>query len=349
MLSRFKNIFKWLNLLLIIATLLSIFAPYASPRYGWWVSVFGMAFPWLFILNLLFVGFWLINKNVYFLFSTVCMLISWNALTGIIGFNGKDSASDDSIQVMTFNCRAFYDFTADEPTKDDILQVLRDELPDVICFQEFPMNPKSRAAIITAIEDQTNLTNFYQPDNYALAIFSKYPLKNASALETDNASNGCIYADVILPKGPMRIYNVHLKSNRVSDDANKVLAEPDLKKKSTWLGIKTMMGKIKIASKIRAQQAQRISDHVSRSKRPTVLCGDLNETPQSYAYRLLTMRLQDSFRQKGRGIGSTYAGKIPGLRIDYIFTGNGIRVSDYRRIKEDVSDHYPIVTTLDLK
>lgn len=347
--SRFKNIFKWLNLSLIVATLLAIFAPYASPSYGWWIAVFGMAFPALFVLNFLFVLFWLSTKNIYFLFSTFCMIICWNAFTGIVGFNGNDSPPDSSLNVMTFNCRAFYDFTNDKSTKPQILQLLQYEDMDIICFQEFPLNSTSKKSIVSAIKEQTKLNYFYQPDNYALAIFSKYPLNNTRVLDTDKAANGCIYADVESPKGTVRIYNVHLKSNRVSDDANKVLANPDLKKKSTWLGIKTMMGKIRETSKIRAEQAERISKHISLSKLPTILCGDLNETPQSYSYCLLTKRLQDSFRKKGSGIGSTYAGKIPGLRIDYILTGNKIRVSDHRILRKEVSDHYPVVTTLHLK
>jgi endonuclease/exonuclease/phosphatase family metal-dependent hydrolase len=347
--SRFKKFFKWLNLLLIVATLLAILAPYASPKYSWWVSLFGMSFPWLFFANFCFVLFWLITKNIYFLFSAVCILLSWNAFTGIFGFNGKDAAPATSLNVMSFNCRAFYDFTADKPTKTKILQLLQSEALDVICFQEFPTNPNTKASLIEQIKTQTQLPYYYQPEAYALAIFSKYPLHNSNILKTDNVPNGCIYADIHLPKGQMRVYNVHLKSNHVSDDANKVLEDPDLQKKSTWLGIKTMLSKIRTSSKIRTEQAQRISKHIEQCRLPVVLCGDLNETPQSYVYNLLTTKLHDSFRLKGAGRGSTYAGKIPVLRIDYILAGEEFRISDHRILRKDVSDHYPVVSSLHLK
>ena len=344
--SRFKNFFKWLNLFIIIATLLAGLAPYASPRYGWWVSVFGMAFPWLLLFNIFFILFWLITKNIYFLFSLACILTTWYAVTGIIGFNRSDPGLASSLRVMSFNCRAFYDFTQDKSTKTKVLQVINDYPVEVICFQEFPMNPKSARAIIEDIKNSTQLKYFFQPEQYALAIFSKYPISKTAILDTDNVASGCIYADLDHPDGKVRLYNVHLKSNRVSDDANKVLEERELRKKSTWVGIKKMMGKINTASKIRAEQALRISDHIKTCNHPVILCGDFNETPQSYTYRLLSNQLKDSFREKGFGIGSTYAGKIPGLRIDYILASKNIQINDHQILRKEVSDHYPIISSL---
>ncbi len=350
--NRFRNLIKWLNLLTILATLLALLAPYAPPRYGWFLSFFGMAFPGLLVLHILFALFWLSTKNAYCLFSIGCMALSWNAITGIINFNSKAPTPTpaETLQVMSFNCRAFYDFTKDKSTKTKILQLLQQYSADVICFQEFPMKPSYRQPIIEAIQNKTGLTHFYQPPGYALAIFSRFPLNNKAILDTDQAANGCIYTDLQHSDGgTIRLYNVHLKSNRVSDDANKVLEQPDLRKKSTWLDIRKVMSKIKNASLIRAQQAHRIGNHIGQCPYPVVLCGDFNETPQSYTYRLLSNGLSDSFRKKGRGIGTTYAGKIPALRIDYILFSESIPLIDHHIIRQEVSDHYPLVSSFALK
>ena len=37
--------------------------------------------------------------------------------------------------------------------------------------------------------------------------------------------------------------------------------------------------------------------------------------------------LCDHFKKKGLGIGTTYAGALPGLKIDYIFADDNFKVS----------------------
>ena len=349
MIQRFKHFFKWCNLLVVIATLLAGAAPYASPSYGWILSLFGMAFPLLLLLNLLFVVFWISTKNSYFLFSLICILVCWNAVTGFLGFNTRSPTDTVDLTVMSFNCRAFYDFNNERSTKKPILQLLDDYPVDIICLQEFPLNPKTKQQYIQAIQQTTGLSHLYQPRQHALAIFSKYPMKQQASLDSDQVASGCVFADVLHPQGNIRVYNVHLKSNRVSDDANKVLKDPDLQKKSTWVGAKNILGKIRRAAKVRADQAKRIQQHLAKSPHPVVLCGDINETPQSYTYRLLTQTLNDSFREKGTGRGTTYAGNIPALRIDYILASKHLSIVDYVTVRDKISDHYPIISSINME
>ena len=57
----------------------------------------------------------------------------------------------------------------------------------------------------------------------------------------------------------------------------------------------------------------------------------------------------NAFVAKGAGIGNTYAGISPTLRIDNIFVDPRFDVQQYCRIKRKLSDHYPIVTDLKYK
>jgi len=86
---------------------------------------------------------------------------------------------------------------------------------------------------------------------------------------------------------------------------------------------------------------------MSQSPYPIILCGDFNETPQSYIYKLLSENFDDAFREGGWGIGSTYAGKIPGLKIDHILYPKEMKVLDARVSKVEFSDHYPVVGRLE--
>jgi endonuclease/exonuclease/phosphatase family metal-dependent hydrolase len=81
-----------------------------------------------------------------------------------------------------------------------------------------------------------------------------------------------------------------------------------------------------------------------------VVCGDFNDTPNSYTYHQISKGLNDAFREAGSGIGTTYVGKIPFLRIDYIlYSKERFDPLYFKVIRKNLSDHYPVVSTLKIK
>ena len=81
---------------------------------------------------------------------------------------------------------------------------------------------------------------------------------------------------------------------------------------------------------------------MAKSPHPLLVVGDLNDTPHTYVYSVISKGLQDAFVQKGRGLGITYAGRIPALRIDYIFVQAPFSVLNYRSERKGFSDHKAI-------
>ena len=102
--QRVKKIFRWLNVLVILATFLAYLAPYVSPEYGWFFSFFGMAFFWLLLLNVFFVLFWLSTKNMYLLFSLACIIMGWGHVKSLIGFNSASTEIHESDLSVTLKC-----------------------------------------------------------------------------------------------------------------------------------------------------------------------------------------------------------------------------------------------------
>ena len=80
------------------------------------------------------------------------------------------------------------------------------------------------------------------------------------------------------------------------------------------------------------------------------VCGDFNSPPYSYTYHAIqhSKDLKDAFLESGYGIGKTYVGLFPTLRIDFILINNEIESLNTQVIKKDYSDHYPIVSYLKL-
>ncbi|MBL7731929.1 MAG: endonuclease/exonuclease/phosphatase, partial [Chitinophagaceae bacterium] len=74
-----------------------------------------------------------------------------------------------------------------------------------------------------------------------------------------------------------------------------------------------------------------------------------NDVPNSYTYFTIKGNLQDAFLKKGFGIGRTFSAISPTLRIDYILADRSFRVKQFNRIIKKLSDHYMLVTDLELK
>jgi endonuclease/exonuclease/phosphatase family metal-dependent hydrolase len=66
----------------------------------------------------------------------------------------------------------------------------------------------------------------------------------------------------------------------------------------------------------------------------------------TYTYHQFNAKYVDNFTEAGNGIGTSFNGKLPLLRIDYIFTDTSFQIYNFNVIKEDFSDHYPIASVI---
>ena len=106
--------------------------------------------------------------------------------------------------------------------------------------------------------------------------------------------------------------------------------------------IRLIIEKLKIAYPKRAEQALTVMKHVQNSPYPTIVCGDFNDTPLSYTYQQFNSTLTDAFRNCGSGIGSTYVGRIPAGRIDYIFHSEDLNSTQFKIQEKSLSDHLAV-------
>lgn len=334
-----EKLLRWLNLLLVLVTLSSYLSPFIDPGTFWWFSFLGMGYPWLLLFNMLFVLWWLFVKNWYFLFSLACIISGWNHFQSFVGMNAPLVDEKTDLTVMTLNSMTFYNLKGETGKK--FQQLLQKHEPDIICLQEAYSSYKPFS--------KKTYPYIYQPKEKSLVIYSKLPFVQRGNLDMGNKTNGCTFVDVKLKNKLVRFYNVHLQSNKVTDNATKLKKEGNLKEKETWIGIKKMLDKVKRASTIRSRQVKEIIEHFLDCKHPVVVCGDMNDTPLSYTYQLFSQHLEDGFKKRAMGIGTTFDGTIPVLRIDYIFTDPKFEVNSHHIIKENFSDHYPVISSIRFK
>jgi endonuclease/exonuclease/phosphatase family metal-dependent hydrolase len=136
---------------------------------------------------------------------------------------------------------------------------------------------------------------------------------------------------------------VHLSSirfQRIDYEAMGEIPEPGQKHKKDEE--QRIFARLKEAFIKRVEQTRQVLDHVKTSPYKTVVCGDFNDTPVSYCYAQFSKYLTDSFTESGSGWGSTYTGKLPLLRIDYIWHSDHLNSAAFKVHDVKLSDHYPV-------
>lgn len=341
------SLLEWLNLLIVLVTFLCYLSPYISPASFWPVSLVALGYAPLLVIHLAFILLWAAMRKRFILLSVLCLAFGWPHIQSIIGLNyGSQPSKNEGITIASFNAFSFkYHDKRKRVKAEELSEAIDFSGIDIVCFQELP-DLKAGHYIYEFLTEEAGLTYSTRLPISGIAIFSRFPLENVETRYFRNGANGYQFADIKVDTFTFRCFNVHLKSNAVSGIANQVAEEGNLQERETWYNIRGMIGRYKRAAVERAREAEEVSKLIDASPYPVVLCGDFNDIPQSYVYQTLAYGLKDTFKQKGRGLGVTYAGKIPTLRIDYILAGPDFEILDFRVGRTNFSDHYPVFATI---
>jgi endonuclease/exonuclease/phosphatase family metal-dependent hydrolase len=340
------------NLLAAIALLLSYLAYYVDPQFVTFFAFFGLAYPVILLANLLFILYWILRRKNKLLLSIVCIAIGYLHLMRVYQFTGSHKVVNpgNTLKVMTYNVRLFNNFNWLEiNAQEKIAELVAEQNPDVLLLQEYHFKGKP--------------VDFGYPHRYqifklknsgsGLTIFSKFPLLETGSIRyglgPDSIDAGrAIYADISFENQKVRLINAHLASVGLNKKEYDRIENPN---KGNSEEIKN--GFLKIGSQLnyafikRAHQVKILEQGIMDSPYPTIVAGDFNDTPTSYAYHLINESLKDAYLEAGSGFSKTYANSTLPLRIDHIFFDTELEVFNYEVIAKEYSDHYPVVATFE--
>lgn len=359
-----KSRTNWLLMMLNIGAILSLLLSYAAvhipPSAFGYFSLFGLAYPFILLANIIFIFYWFFKKRKNALFSLMVVLIGFNHITDFfqVSFSSEQEGDAMRVKVLTYNVNLFgyYQKGKNKTIRDNIFDVLKREQADIVCFQEFYHTDRNGV-----FETRDTLLKFlptkYYHERYThamtgqqyfgVALFSKYPIlsKGHVPFESD-PNNFCIYADVKMGKDTVRVYNAHLQSIRFKPE-DYALVDGNKNEEELDDGSKRIARRLKIAFVKREEQVKRVAKSIAECPYEIIFCGDFNDTPVSYAYETLSDLLEDSFLEAGNGIGNTYNGVFPSFRIDYILHSKGFEAMEYETLDEKLCDHYSVTTILE--
>ena len=275
-------------------------------------------------------------------------------------------AATSEVSLISSNVRIFNVYPQlrdlDLASSKHFIRWLASSPADVLCLQEFYNEPhgshddgqvfrtadylgpgSGRHAFVSK-----SLTNGIGAE-FGMAIFSRFPIVRRGTIPFGHLSqNHAMWADVARPAtrtghsrpDTIRIFNLHLQSMSMADADIKAATESraGLRQKAPDL-----LRRLRNGAVARGAQIDTVLARVARSPYPVLLAGDLNDLPYSYAYDQLADHLQNAWATTGTGIGATYNGHLPGLRIDQQFAGTQWEVLGCRVHYEiGWSDHFPV-------
>jgi len=362
----------WLTVCVIVIVfyLLSCFSFCISPAGFSFISLFAIAFPYLFVtataccLTLLF-----IKKKAALLLIVIVFAAGLKNLGNTIALHRQVwsmQKKDSTLRIMTWNVE---EFVSVERTNSlsviaaKMVTAINAYKPDVLCLQEYKNYENTMRLPMRKVFDSLGFKySFCSMDSFKVlkkdpyifvysgaAVFSRRPLADSARINIHNtsANENAVYTDVYFNNRRIRIFTAHLSSFRLyTDTANN---------SNESIYRLTYTRKRNTEYRIRANEVQHIKqvaiirNAINQSPYPVIYCGDLNATPATYSYNKLKGNLQDAFLQKGSGIGATFYKLLHTLRIDVCLVDNSLTVEQCTVPQLYLSDHFPVVTDVSWK
>jgi endonuclease/exonuclease/phosphatase (EEP) superfamily protein YafD len=278
--------------------------------------------------------------------------------------HGKTKVSGIPLKIMSYN------ILLDDGLRDRVneIETILAENPDVVCCIEF--NVVGDRALFD--RELGSLYPYALPSDTpknsrnGAIVYSKYPVRRAILPDSDPWSSGwggrlsVIFAELDVKGRKVNLVNYHLKSvghyiEYIADKKRFTLSE-----KMIWAAKYE-----KVNDREKFIQAVSLVKTVAAFRGPTILCGDLNDTPNSRAFHTVLKKFRNTFSEKGWGLGATFGERRIGgklsripfgtlldrdmLRIDHIFVSRDIGVVA-STVRDDAtgSDHKPIVSIVDI-
>ncbi len=339
-----------LSAISFVAITLTLITSYYDPSKSWIFPVVGLISPAIYVVTLLIALYWVIRwRWIYAAFLILPLLVGASGVSRFVKIETSKSYSEPSkrgtVRVMSYNLRMLVD-DAGQLSTADIAQFIDEQRPDIACFQEF------NASRMKSSNEPELFGKYNRTIISDLAIFTRYPIiaKSEDLLKDTHESGNGFWADILIGSDTVRLYNIHLHSTTITHQDNDYISNMEFINDTLSEDVfKNMLSRFRNTSIGRAAQSDSIAYNIAQSPHRVVVCGDFNDTPNSYPYRKISKGLKDTFQEAGVGYSYTFRGFLNLLRIDYILVEPPTEVLTYEVVDSlQLSDHLPVITTLKL-
>ena len=308
----FDAVFAVATMLVALLLLFMYLSPYVSPDASWVFSVLGLVAPVIYVAGIMLFLYWVVRwRWGYGTLLLALLLIGVPKISLYYKIDplrryGEPAYERSALKVMAYNVRMFYGDDG-RSTVDSLAAFVGRCDPDILCLEEFNDSARGAAA---------RFDSLIAP-HYRRAVYS------------------------------VRVFCNHLRSTHIkSDDGEYLMNYRFLTDTARHKKLHSILSRLRYNSISRSHQVDTLEKLIAAAPRARIVCGDFNDTPLSYTYRLMSRGLQDAFRCKGRGYSHTFRGFYNTLRIDYVLVSDQFEVLSYEVPAVDFSDHRPVFVRL---
>ena len=345
---------------LVLLAAFLLFLTYASmvvnPAKAWYMTVIGLLFVPVVLLNLILLVWAVKCKSRAFLIPLLSLLPALVFIGRYFQFSdGGAERTPETIKIVSYNVGRFQlgqkpEFKEPYGRKaclDSVTNFLEKTDADIICLQEMDLDGEYDAARFFKERFPGYYAGYFMyvtdGGSYGNVTLSRFPIAGKGRLQFDKSSNLAIYTDVKVKEGAtLRVYNCHFESYNIS------LARLVKSWRRDSTIVRVTEEKFKRSISRRPLQVNQVLSDIEECPLEAIVAGDFNDNPMSYTYYRLMKGRRDTFVKAGKGFGATYSGLWPLIRIDYVLYPKHFEAVSHRTPRLGCSDHYPIVTEINL-
>lgn len=356
---------KIASFILYIVTIAAAFGGLCNPEYSTLPSVLVLALPYLAIATLIVGLAWLFSGGIITgALAAVSLYACWGTLKDVTPVNsGRDAYdAENTFKLITFNCLHLADTAKSDLPGNRAIKFLAESDADIICLQELKdfEDPAEIHHWSRGLIDSLYAAYPYRAGTVGrdLKVLSKYPVKAVDATTPDPDEEAYWKGrrrwqmfEVDINGFRLPIVDFHMDSYELSDKERGVVT--DIKgvttaKRSYSEFRHEIFPKLGIAFRSRAASVEDLVS-ATNSVNPIIACGDFNDVPGSWSYRLMRdAGYNDAYSETCFGPINTFNQFLLLFHIDQIFyRGANIRALKVKRLKLNTSDHYPLEATFE--
>lgn len=358
-----RLIAKILSVIIYVLTLFSAFGGHVNPQLLTLPSMAVLMLPYLAILTLLIAVAWLCcGRIIIGAAGFVTLFVAWGPISSAVPvkFGKSPDNPDNSFTVLTYNILHGDDYRNPDSPGNRAFEFVINSGADIVCLQELvSFNDKEIRNFTPELEARLKEAYPYSAGTAAcdLKILSKYPVKMIDTdifINHDEIYRDRIWANVYKVKIKGRnltVVNMHMNSYQLTEDEREVVTEiksVDTAKQSIKEFKGSIWKKMAYSFKLRADNSRTLRKALDNLKNPVIVCGDFNDVPASYAYRILMGDdMHDAFADAHLGPTYTYNAHLFLFHLDQIFYRGDLKALSVKRESINSSDHYPLLATFE--
>lgn len=299
---------------------------------------------WLLLpfLLLSIVLFFLNRKKLILI--TIIVYLTYFLLIGDVSFkslfsNNKIGNRETQLSVLSLNVR-YYSYG-----EDKVFNFIDSVKADIVLLSENTLTADSIASL-TSLEEKCFI---FAGRKYETAILSKLPVISYKEIDfpTHQASlSGGNDIDNLI-NNPNRSFS-HRKFCFNDEEVNAISVRLIAgRPKTNELKDQVEWGKYLV--KKQTEEIETLVNYLKTLEGPIVFGGDLNAPPNAKIVKPLYNIAEDAAYVNNFFPSPTFRTEFPVIRLDYIFSLNGLKPVEYTKINVKVSDHFPVFAKLELR